>query len=48
VRQPGDWPREPASTIDQLKSSALSLVARLRGAPALQSAKFFSEFWNSL
>ncbi|MEX1186155.1 MAG: right-handed parallel beta-helix repeat-containing protein [Gemmatimonadaceae bacterium] len=48
VRQPGDWVQEPTSSVDELKASASSLVGRLRRSPALRSARFFSEYWNSL
>lgn len=48
VRQPGDWVQEPTTSVEELKASASPLVARLRGSPALRSARFFSEYWNSL
>jgi hypothetical protein len=48
VRQPGDWPQDRTSSVDELKASASPLVARLRRSPALRSARFFSEFWKNL
>lgn len=46
VRQPGAWPQEPTITISELRSSAAAVATRLRGATALRSSLFFSEFWN--